>query len=325
MPIECYSLLSRWAGLTRAADSPGSAAMATASPSEIGIRTANHGRGMSGTGTMPRWRAKISHAPRPHTAPAGMPMASAAAVSVAACQAVVRRTWPRVNPRVRRMAKAARYHCGEEMATARAGPARITGWLPAWLSKSEGGYAAQASDELRGCKRSKITYEDHNMPLTCRNVELRGFEPLTSCMPSAGSTSARVHLPTSPSRDVRTSPPESGPVAVLSCCTALSPRRCALRPTRDQSNPFGFTALATGTTHAIGIARPASPAVTAGAQMGADRYAARIGRSIPPERRRAGSLLVLAAGLSMPDAARGELPAVDLAAVPGVEDRKSVV
>jgi hypothetical protein len=53
--------------------------------------------------------------------------------------------------------------------------------------------------------------------------------------------------------------------------------------------------------------------------MGADRYAARIGRSIPPERRRAGSLLVLAAGLSMPDAARGELPAVDLAAVPGVE------
>jgi hypothetical protein len=52
--------------------------------------------------------------------------------------------------------------------------------------------------------------------------------------------------------------------------------------------------------------------------MGADRYAARIGRSIPPERRRAGRLLVLAAGLSMPDAARGELPAVDLAA-PGVE------
>jgi hypothetical protein len=54
-----------------------------------------------------------------------------------------------------------------------------------------------------------------------------------------------------------------------------------------------FTALAARTTHAIGIARPASPAVTAGRKMGANRYAARIGRSIPPERRRAGRLLVL--------------------------------
>ena len=71
VPVECYSLLSSWAGFARAADSPGSAAMATASPSAIGISTANHGRGMSGTGTMPRWRAKISHAPRPDTAPAG--------------------------------------------------------------------------------------------------------------------------------------------------------------------------------------------------------------------------------------------------------------
>lgn len=53
--------------------------------------------------------------------------------------------------------------------------------------------------------------------------------------------------------------------------------------------------------------------------MGADRCAARIGRSIPPEPRRAGRPLVLAADLSVPSAARGELPAVDLAAVPGVE------
>src|SRR4029077_7313036 len=55
VPMEFYSLLSRWAGLTRAADSPGSAAMATASPRAIGIRTANHGRGMAGTRTMPGW------------------------------------------------------------------------------------------------------------------------------------------------------------------------------------------------------------------------------------------------------------------------------
>src|SRR6516165_893432 len=29
--------------------------------------------------------------------------------------------------------------------------------------------------------------EDHNRPLTCENVELRGFEPLTSCMPCNSS------------------------------------------------------------------------------------------------------------------------------------------
>jgi hypothetical protein len=33
------------------------------------------------------------------------------------------------------------------------------------------------------CKRSEAIFQDRNMPLTCGNVELRGFEPLTSCMP----------------------------------------------------------------------------------------------------------------------------------------------
>ncbi len=33
------------------------------------------------------------------------------------------------------------------------------------------------------CRKSKIIFQDHNMPLTCENVELRGFEPLTFCMP----------------------------------------------------------------------------------------------------------------------------------------------
>jgi hypothetical protein len=37
------------------------------------------------------------------------------------------------------------------------------------------------------CKRSKINFKDHNMPLTCGNVELRGFEPRTSCMPYKSS------------------------------------------------------------------------------------------------------------------------------------------
>jgi hypothetical protein len=67
--------------------------------------------------------------------------------------------------------------------------------------------------------------EDHNRPLTCGNVELRGFEPLTSCMPSVGSTSSRVHLCRSPSWSVSHSAPPSGPVAVLSCCTVPPPLR----------------------------------------------------------------------------------------------------
>jgi hypothetical protein len=67
-------------------------------------------------------------------------------------------------------------------------------------------------------------------------VELRGFEPRTSCMPSAGSTSTAVHLCRSPSQAVRISPPGSRPVAVLSCCTGqLGPSR--YRWARDQPEP----------------------------------------------------------------------------------------
>jgi hypothetical protein len=50
-------------------------------------------------------------------------------------------------------------------------------------------------------------------------VELSGLEPLTSCMPSGGSTSTRVHPRRSPSSRVPASSPASAPVAVLSCCT----------------------------------------------------------------------------------------------------------
>jgi hypothetical protein len=55
-------------------------------------------------------------------------------------------------------------------------------------------------------------------------VELWGFEPQTSCMPYSGTTSTAVHLCRSPSQDVRINPPESRPVAVLSCC---APQRSA--------------------------------------------------------------------------------------------------
>jgi hypothetical protein len=51
-------------------------------------------------------------------------------------------------------------------------------------------------------------------------VELWEFEPQTSCIPYSGNTSTRVHRRRSPSQDVRISPPESRPVAILSCCTA---------------------------------------------------------------------------------------------------------
>jgi hypothetical protein len=44
-------------------------------------------------------------------------------------------------------------------------------------------------------------------------VELRGFEPLTSCMPSTGSTSTTVRLCRSPSQSVHTGPARSAPVA----------------------------------------------------------------------------------------------------------------
>ena len=43
-----------------------------------------------------------------------------------------------------------------------------------------------------------------------------------TCMPYSGNTSTRVHLRRSPSQDVHVSPPESRPVAVLSCCTPPS-------------------------------------------------------------------------------------------------------
>jgi hypothetical protein len=89
---------------------------------------------------------------------------------------------------------------------------------------------------LAGLQALKDTSEDQNMPLTCGNVELRGFEPRTSCMPSAGSTSTAVHLCRSPSQAVRISPPGSRPVAVLSCCTGqLGPSR--YRWARDQLEP----------------------------------------------------------------------------------------
>jgi hypothetical protein len=59
------------------------------------------------------------------------------------------------------------------------------------------------------------------MPLNWE-VELWGFEPQTSCMPSAGSTSAGVHRCRSPSQGVRCSARQFAPVAVLACCASAA-------------------------------------------------------------------------------------------------------
>ncbi len=52
-------------------------------------------------------------------------------------------------------------------------------------------------------------------------VELRGFEPLTSCMPSTGRQSTRIYCRRPPSRHVPPGPAKSAPVAVLPCCTTF--------------------------------------------------------------------------------------------------------
>ena len=74
-----------------------------------------------------------------------------------------------------------------------------------------------------------------NLPIL-PGVELRGFEPRTSCMPSAGSTSTAVRLCRSPSQEVRARPVKSAPVAVLSCCTG-QPARPGSQGAPDQPEP----------------------------------------------------------------------------------------
>jgi hypothetical protein len=73
-------------------------------------------------------------------------------------------------------------------------------------------------------------------------VELRGVEPRTSCMPSAGSTSTDVYSRRSPSSLVSTGPPLSGLVAVLSCCTLLALTAGLLQPVRRPRAPRSLAA-----------------------------------------------------------------------------------
>ena len=47
---------------------------------------------------------------------------------------------------------------------------------------------------LPACKRSKIIYKIEIFLLTAKIVELRGFEPLTSCMPCLAVSSDGIAL-----------------------------------------------------------------------------------------------------------------------------------
>ena len=63
-------------------------------------------------------------------------------------------------------------------------------------------------------------------------VELWGFEPQTSCMPSAGRPSTGVHRRRSPSRAVHPSMLSSASVAVLPRCTSCKTSRLGRRCSR---------------------------------------------------------------------------------------------
>jgi hypothetical protein len=94
----------------------------------------------------------------------------------------------------------------------------------------------RSNDGQRILKPARVIPESHSdleFP-----VELWGFEPQTSCMPSSGNPSTRVSLCRSPSRSVHPGPPASGPVAVLSCCTT----RCHLPRELSARTPITSTA-----------------------------------------------------------------------------------
>lgn len=55
-------------------------------------------------------------------------------------------------------------------------------------------------------------------------LERRGFESMTSCMPSPCSTPTAVRLCRSPSQEVHAQPAGSAPVAVLFCYTGQPTR-----------------------------------------------------------------------------------------------------
>ena len=79
------------------------------------------------------------------------------------------------------------------------------------------------------CKRSKIILGAHMMPLTWGNVELRGFEPLTSCMPYMARLSEAV-------ADLASRPWRVHGIAVLSEAVGVN---CGVRADRPPQLDHG--------------------------------------------------------------------------------------
>src|SRR5262245_13313125 len=58
---------------------------------------------------------------------------------------------------------------------------------PSWPASASAPSKSSSPSHLLGCKHSEERFQDRNRPLTWRNVELRGLEPLASCMPCKSS------------------------------------------------------------------------------------------------------------------------------------------
>jgi hypothetical protein len=109
---------------------------------------------------------------------------------------------------------------------------------------------------------SCCTHCSNRSNFTSDQVELSGLEPLTSCMPSHGSTSTRVHTRRLPSSRIPVRPPGSAPVAVLSCCTAAIPAGSPSRaPDKalTSANPAHQVTGAPSGAHAVKAATEARP------------------------------------------------------------------
>ena len=142
------------------------------------------------------------------------------------------------------------------MPRSQAGQRRLSRWKPTSGQQPTAGEISDPNTRtaahpaavavLYCCTRCSISSN-----LASDQVELSGLEPLTSCMPSGGSTSTRVHTRRSPSLQVLHGPPESAHVAVLPCCTAPiraeeHPRRPNWRPNQRQPCEKGYRRMPPG-------------------------------------------------------------------------------
>ena len=138
-------------------------------------------------------------------------------------------------------------------------------------------------------------------------VELRGFEPRTSCMPSVDRPSTAVCRGRSPSLSVCRSPARSGSVAVLPSCTALRHSSMTPGPVVREFEARAVT-VAVPSSH-----RSVSSPVSAGQATPADRALSCRSGSTPGGSSRLAAICValssLRPGLSRPHASGAGLQA----------------